>query len=88
MSRFDPTRLLPGRTGRNDKLVPGMRVFADVDAFHNTDVCTITAVGLTPTRNIRVVDSEGEVRILSIWQIRSTLPATDDPADVIGWADA
>lgn len=85
---YDSTRLMPGRTGRNDKLVPGMKVYADVDSWHNTDICTITAVSSAPTRNIRAVDSRGEERILSIWQIRSTAPDSDRPDDLVRWLDA
>ena len=75
---------MKGRTGRNDLLTPGMRVLAE-DQWENTDVCTVTEVTHTPTRNIRVVDSQGTIRLLSIWQIVSTLP-TDD--DIVEWADA
>lgn len=82
MSSFDSTRLMPGRTGRSDPLEPGMRVLAS-DAWENTDVCTITEVTHDPVRNIRVVDSQGTIRLLCIWQIVSTLP-TDD---VVDWAD-
>lgn len=86
--RFDSTRLMPGRTGRNDKLRVGMKVIADVDAFHNVDVCTITAVGSAPTNNIRAVDSQGGVRILSIWNIRSTAPDDETPEAIDRWLNA
>lgn len=85
MSSFDSTRLMPGRTGRSDQLSPGMRVLA-VDDWENTDVCTITEVTNKPVRNIRVVDSQGTVRLLCIWQIMSTLPTP--PEDAAEWADA
>lgn len=85
--RFDSTRLMPGRTGRNDKIVPGMKVYA-VDQWHNVALVTITAVSSAPTRNIRAVDPIGRIVTLSVWQIRSTAPDDETPEAIERWLNA
>jgi hypothetical protein len=77
---------MPSLCGRADQLVPGMRVFAEIDSEHTTDVCTVVDVSSEPVRNIRVMTSGGGIRMLCIWQVRSTLPSSE--ADVVAWADA
>lgn len=81
---FSSTRLDTG-----EELEVGMRIFSEIDDFYNTDACTITAVDPSRVgRNIRVVTSRGDVRSVSIWQVRSTLPTSTDVADIVAWVDA
>jgi hypothetical protein len=84
---FDSTRLQAYATGHDDKLKVGMRVCAE-DVWGNHDACTITEITREPTRNIRAVDSQGNIVLLNIWQVKSTLPASTSVADILAWADA
>lgn len=78
---------MPGRTGRNDKLVPGMRVYAE-DQWNRSMLVKITAVFSDPTLNIHGIDAAGEKVILNIWQITSTAPRDETPEEIDRWLNA